>query len=1216
MERLLTPDKLDVDPNSTNAEKQFNYWKKTFDNFINECGDRAPDKLRCLIKYVSASIYEHFAESTTFESAMTILNNLYVKKKNEIFSRHLLATRRQSPSESIDEFLQDLHRLSKNCKLQDLSASQYREELVRDSFINGILSSNIRQRLLENQTLTLTQAYDQAMALDFAQRNSGSFQTSSTVAAAAKQTEVVSDDSVSDDENVSAASTKKKCWFCGGPIHSRSKCPARKSDCSNCGIKGHWAKVCKSSQKQKFTGALLQSKTRLCAASVPDCLQDSSVKITINDNETFGIIDSASSNSFINYKTAREFKIDIEPSKQQITLAQSSSKASIVGECTVNITLNGNNYQKIKLGVMKNLCADVLLGIDFQKQHSSVTIEYGGSRSPLKISNSNNHAVCSLAEADIPKPSLFANMKKNVKPIVTKSRIFTSSNKEFIAKEIKSLLAEGVIEPCISPWRAQVVISTDEFNRHRKRMCIDYSTTVNIYTDLDAYPLPRIDTMVNTLAEYKYFSTFDLKSAYHQIPICESDKPYTAFEANGKLYQFTRVPFGITNGVSVFQRAIDKIVEDEGLKDTFPYLDNITVAGKTQEEHDDNVKKFLAVVKKKNLTLNESKTVSSTETINVLGYQIKEKEIKPDPERLRVLQELPPPSNKAGLQRILGMFAYYAKWIPKFSDEAKLLYKVTTFPMNSDELSAFEKLKTLLGKAALGSIDETTPFVIECDASDVAVSATLNQAGRPVAFMSRTLSGSEVHYPAVEKEATAIIEAVRKWSHLLSGRRFTIITDQRSVAFMLDNRRRSKIKNDKIQCWRLELASFNYSIQYRPGKENVAPDAFTRAHCSAMQDDTTLTDLHEDLCHPGVTRMLHFVRTKNLPYSTDDVKKTCSSCRVCAEQKPRFHRPTKNTLIKATHPMERLSVDFKGPLPSNSKNKFIFTAVDEYSRFPFAIPCPDTSSNSVIQSLDTIFSMCGMPNYIHSDRGSAFMSRDVQEYLACRGIASSKSTPYHPTGNSQCERYNGIIWKSVTLAIKSQQLSDTDWEKVLPQALHSIRSLLTTSTNETPHERFFNFQRRSGLGSSLPTWLCSPGPVFLRRFVRQRKSDPLVDEVELLHANPTYAHIRHCDGRESTVALKDLAPCPKNNNINNDRGTILPVTTDFTNNETNEESQSNQTSSSSAPATIDNDIPVEIDDLDVPDRILNSPSNDPRNSPTNEPRRSQRPRQIPDRLGY
>ena len=101
-------------------------------------------------------------------------------------------------------------------------------------------------------------------------------------------------------------------------------------------------------------------------------------------------------------------------------------------------------------------------------------------------------------------------------------------------------------------------------------MCVDYSQTINLYTELDAYyPLPRIEDMVNNLPKYKVFSIYDLKSAYHQISIKESERKYTAFEANGQLLQFCVVPFGATNGVPVFQRSMDRIVAEEKLDDTF-----------------------------------------------------------------------------------------------------------------------------------------------------------------------------------------------------------------------------------------------------------------------------------------------------------------------------------------------------------------------------------------------------------------------------------------------------------------------------------------------------------------------------------------------------------------------------------------------------------------------------------------------------------------------
>ncbi len=116
------------------------------------------------------------------------------------------------------------------------------------------------------------------------------------------------------------------------------------------------------------------------------------------------------------------------------------------------------------------------------------------------------------------------------------------------------------------------------------------------------------------------------------------------------------------------------------------------------------------------------------------------------------------------------------------------------------------------------------------------------------------------------------------------------------------------------------------------------------------------------------------------------------------------------------------------------------------------------------------------------------------------------------------------------MACKSKNLPIKYWQEVLPDVLHSIRSLLCTATNETPHERFLQYARRSTSGSAVPTWLAAPGPVLLKRHVRTGKTEPLVDEVELIGANPNYAHIRYPDGRTTTVSTKHLAPCGESKN--------------------------------------------------------------------------------------
>ena len=191
------------------------------------------------------------------------------------------------------------------------------------------------------------------------------------------------------------------------------------------------------------------------------------------------------------------------------------------------------------------------------------------------------------------------------------------------------------------------------------------------------------------------------------------------------------------------------------------------------------------------------------------------------------------------------------------------------------------------------------------------------------------LSKSEIRYSSVEKEATAIVEAIRKWSQFLYGRHFTVITDQQAVSFMYKTTNLGKIKNGKILRWHMELSEFDFDIVYRSGKLNSVPDALSRAYVANIHD-STLRQLHESLCHPGVTRLYHFVCIKNLPYSIDEVRNAVSKCQVCSELKPNFYKPPVAQVIKATQLFERLSIDFKGPLPSTDNKRFLLTIVDEF----------------------------------------------------------------------------------------------------------------------------------------------------------------------------------------------------------------------------------------------------------------------------------------------
>lgn len=1115
MDKFLRPRTLDIDPESPTAADEWEMWLANFKEFVNAIDTTLkPDKLVLLKAHVSCPIYKLIKDSKTFENAEDILKIRFVKPKSNIYARHKLFTTRQQPGESLSQFLDQLKSLSLDCDFKATTAEIIREEAIRDAFINGMSSSAIRQRLLEFMTLDLATAVAQARAMEMAQIQSSSYGHDSSsfptaaINDAAGAAEVEAVEVTAKISNVSS----RKCFFCGGSVHPRAECRAKNATCNKCNKVGHFAKVCRSSSRPKafLTSAILG------AASVNlNCLSSSLADITIYGHSFKALIDTGSSRSFIDSDTARRLhKLQIYESNDVITMASNKHKMVLHEQCKVEMEVNGRHYTDVSLLLFDNLCAPVLLGHDFLRRHAAISLDFGGELPSLNV--------CGLAVASIDPPPLFSDLTSDCHPIQTRSRRHNESDQKFIDAEVERMLREGIITPSRSPWRAQALVID---HGSKKRLVIDYSQTINRFTQLNAYPLPRITDMIEKISKFKVFSSIDLKSAYHQIPIKEEERKFTAFEASGKLFEFSRVPFGVTNGVACFQQVINDIIKAENLQKTFAYVDDLTICGTSQEDHDENLRRFRNAVEKYGLTLNEDKCKFNRTSITLLGHVIGDKKVSPDPERMRPLMEMPVPSDTNSLRRALGLFSYYSKWIPRFSEKLRPIISVKEFPMPTAAVEAFEEMKNEIAEACLHAIEDGVSFVVETDASDGGIAASLSQAGRPVAFFSRALAAAERHHSSMEREACAIVEAIRKWRHFLLGKHFIVVTDQQAVRYMFDGKNKGKIKNEKILRWRLELSCFSFDISYRDGKKNVVADALSRVpfSCVAASTDDDLARLHDVLCHPGVTRLWHVVRARNLPFSLDDVKTTIRRCKTCSEVKPNFVK-FQGTLIKATRPFERLNVDYKGPLPTSSKNRYLFVVIDEFSRFPFAFPTKDTSTESTLQCLFTLFSVCGLPDIIHSDRGSAFTSGDYQRALHERGVATNYSSPYNPKGNGQVERYNGVLWRNIRLALHARKLPTESWEMVLPDALHSMRSLLCTSTNVTPHERFFTFPRKATYGKSMPSWLLTSQSALLKKAVVQSKYDPITEAVELVHTNPEYARVRHANGNESTVSLRRLAP--------------------------------------------------------------------------------------------
>ena len=177
------------------------------------------------------------------------------------------------------------------------------------------------------------------------------------------------------------------------------------------------------------------------------------------------LFDSGSTESFIHPNLVRRAGLTARPAGGPHSMASTALSANVTGTCTTSLEYQNQKYTNVHLSVLPGLCADLILGLDFQPQHESINFQYGGSQPPL--------SVCGFITLNMDPAEPFANLTENCHPIVSKSRRYSRDDLKFIDGEVERLLKEGIIEPSNPPWRAQVVVTKDD--SHKKRIAIDYS---------------------------------------------------------------------------------------------------------------------------------------------------------------------------------------------------------------------------------------------------------------------------------------------------------------------------------------------------------------------------------------------------------------------------------------------------------------------------------------------------------------------------------------------------------------------------------------------------------------------------------------------------------------------------------------------------------------------------------------------------------------------
>ncbi|KAK1867157.1 hypothetical protein I4F81_009666 [Pyropia yezoensis] len=419
--------------------------------------------------------------------------------------------------------------------------------------------------------------------------------------------------------------------------------------------------------------------------------------------------------------------------------------------------------------------------------------------------------------------------------------------------QLATLIRKGFIQPSASPWGSSVLFAAKKDGGWR--MCIDYRA-LNKATIKNAYPLPRIDDIFDQLRKAKYFTKIDLRSGYHQIRLDPDTIPLTAFRTKYGFYEFTVLPFGLTNAPAVFMNLMNDVFIPYLYDFICVYLDDILVYSETYEDHLKHLRKTLAKLRDHKLYAKASKCQFARTTVDYLGHVISDAGFSMEDQKVQAIRTWATPKSKKDVQSFLGMVNFYCRFIKGMAAVASPLTRLTgkvDFEWTPDAQKAFEQLRTLTTSApVLRPFDKRYPTYVSTDASGYAIGAVLEQddgkGRRPVAFFSLTLNIHEQRYSIRERELLAVVQAIRHWRCYLHGRPFEVHTDHESLRYLRTQER----LNDRQVKWLELLDQFQFKIVPIKGISNAVADALSRQ----PQDAPDKHEPNQDLLSRVLTKTI------------------------------------------------------------------------------------------------------------------------------------------------------------------------------------------------------------------------------------------------------------------------------------------------------------------------------------------------------------------------
>ena len=356
---------------------------------------------------------------------------------------------------------------------------------------------------------------------------------------------------------------------------------------------------------------------------------------------------------------------------------------------------------------------------------------------------------------------------------------------------------------------------------------------MNSVTKKDAHPLPRVDDLLDALQGSCLFSTLGLRSGYWRVSVVPKDREKTAFVTPDGLWEFCRLPFGVTGGCATFQRAIEIVLSGLSYDTCLCYFDDVIDPFTNVQQHCDRLVNVLNRFRVHNLRMKATNCHFGSISVRFLGHVVSSTGVHTDPQKIDVVSNLSIPRTIEHVRSFLGIAGYYRCFIPNFATIAAPVVSLTKkgkqFCWGDTQQVAFTHLKELLCTAPVLVYPRLdAPFILQTDASDLGLGAVLAQSDnsgreRVISYASRALTDREKGYSTTEKEALAIVFATDHFRPYLLGRKFTVVTDHSALRWL-----HSLEPKGRLARWVMHLQEYEFDVIHRSGSENGNVDGLSR----------------------------------------------------------------------------------------------------------------------------------------------------------------------------------------------------------------------------------------------------------------------------------------------------------------------------------------------------------------------------------------------------